>query len=169
MGSDGLTSSLHLYNRPSMPLVTPRGGWGGEGSVGRSRGTRAIERMNAGGGGGGGGGKRLPVGKGKAGWSGEGAPRKEVGKRPGCHWFASDKGGGRGRVLMGREQRGKGRGGEEVGSSREGLAKRGGAASQLDRGRRLGHSEKGPPHTKKWTAVAEPRRRGMGPPGPPGG
>lgn len=35
----------HLYNRPSMPLVTPGVGgvgWGGEGSVGRSRRTRAL-------------------------------------------------------------------------------------------------------------------------------
>ena len=37
-----------------------------------------------------------------------GAPREEVAEEMGCHWCASDKGGGRGHGLMGREQRGKG-------------------------------------------------------------
>lgn len=85
----------------------------------------------------------------------------------GCHWCASDKGGGRGRVLMGREQRGKG-GGEEVGPLREGPSQGRRSCPPAGQRSRLGQSEKGPPHTKKWVAVAEPRRWCMGPPGPPG-
>lgn len=100
----------------------------------------------------------------------------------GCHWCASDKGGGRGRVLLGREQRGKGAGrrGQLWAGPRGGGAASAGHAGGRALARKDSHS-----HTQRGGGAAVPGwgqagsrsapaaggRAGAGPPGfgAPGG